>query len=162
MPLLAIDRPPWQQGARDTWSKHGTVKDAIAALPEIPRTVFSALGRSSIPLLCAKPQHRYVIRVVDPIAPPPELSDPVVISARGPFHAEDDIALFREYRISRVLAKNAGGVAAYAKIEAARWLQLPVYMVERPMIAKRQAVSTVEDALAWIAHHHSSRTNRGV
>ncbi len=162
VPLLAIERPPWARNDRDTWSEHATAEDAIAALPEVPTTVFSALGRSAIPLLCARPQHHYVIRIVDPIAPPPELSDAVVISARGPFRAEDDIALFREHRIARVLAKNAGGDAAYAKIEAARQLQLPVHMVERPTIAQRLAVRTSDDALAWIAHHQASRTKRGV
>ena len=160
--LLAIERPPWERMARDHWSAHATAEDAIAALPEAPSTVFSALGQSSIPLLCARPQHRYVIRVVDPVVLPPELSDATVICARGPFVAEDDIALFREYRIAYVLAKNAGGDAAHAKIEAARELQLPVLMVERPAIAKRLAVTTVSDALAWIAHHHSSLTKRGV
>jgi precorrin-6A/cobalt-precorrin-6A reductase len=162
VPLLAIDRPQWERTDRDNWSTYATVEDAIAALPDAASTVFSALGRSSIALLCAKPQHRYVIRTVDPVAPPPELADAVIISARGPFRTEDDIALFREYRIACVLAKNSGGDAAYAKIEAARQLQLPVHMAARPAIAKRPAVATAEDALSWIAHHYSSRTNRGV
>jgi precorrin-6A/cobalt-precorrin-6A reductase len=162
VPLLAIERPPWEQTVADNWSEHATVHDAIAALPDVPSTVFSALGRSSVPLLCAKPQHHYVIRVVDPIAPPPELSDAVIISARGPFRVEDDIALFLEHRIACVLAKNSGGDAAYAKIEAARRLRLPIYLVERPTIAKRHAVTTIDGTLAWIARHHSSRTKRGV
>lgn len=162
VPLLAIERAPWQRTDRDSWSEHATIEDAISALPDAPSIVFSALGRSAIPLLCAKPQHRYVIRVVDPIAPPAQLPEAVVISARGPFRTEDDIALFREYRIAHVLAKNSGGDAAYSKIEAARQLQLPVHMVERPAIAKRDAVRSCDDALDWIAHHHASRTKRGV
>ncbi len=162
VPLLAIERPPWRRTDRDTWIEHATAEDTIAALPDAPSTVFSALGRSAIPLLCAKPQHRYVIRVVDPSAPPAELPEAIIISARGPFRAEDDIALFREYRIARVLAKNAGGDAAYSKIEAARALQLPVHIVKRPDIAKRNTVMTSDEALPWIAHHHASRTKRGV
>lgn len=162
VPLLAVERPPWERTTGDNWSEHATIQAAIAALPDMPSTVFSALGRSSIPLLCARPEHRYVIRVVDPVPLPAELSDAVVISARGPFRAEDDIALFREHRIACVLAKNSGGDAAYAKIDAARRLQLPVYMVKRPAIAKRLAVPTVDEALTWIARHHSSRTNLGV
>lgn len=162
VPLLAVERLPWEQTASDNWSKHATIEDAIAALPDVPSTVFSALGRSSILLLCTKPQHRYVIRVVDPIVLPPELSHATVISARGPFRAEDDIALFREHQIACVLAKNSGGDAAYAKIEVARQLQLPVHMVNRPAIAQRNAVTTIDAALAWIARHHSSRTKRGV
>jgi precorrin-6A/cobalt-precorrin-6A reductase len=162
VPLLAVERPAWVKTAGDNWSEHASAEDAIAALPTASTTVFSALGRSSVPLLCAKPQHRYVIRVVDPIIPPPELADAIVIAARGPFRMEDDIALFREHRIACILAKNSGGDAAYAKVEAARYLGLPIHMVQRPIVPGRQAVATCADAMMWIALHQSSRMKRGV
>jgi precorrin-6A/cobalt-precorrin-6A reductase len=162
VPLLAIERPPWKSIAGDYWREHHDVEAAIAALPDAPLSVFSALGRSSIPKLIAKPQHRYVIRVVDPIELPSELMHATVITARGPFRTDDDIDLLREHRVAAVLAKNSGGDAAYSKIEAARRLHLPVYMVARPAIAERQSVATVSDALSWIAHHQASRTERGV
>lgn len=162
VPLLAIERAPWKRITGDDWSEHRDIEAAIAALPDAPLTIFSALGRSSIPKLIAKPQHRYVIRVVDPVALPSELKHATVIAARGPFSTEDDIALFREYRVACVLAKNSGGNAAYSKIEAARQLRLPVYMVARPPIAERPSVATVSEALSWIVHHQTSRAERGV
>jgi precorrin-6A/cobalt-precorrin-6A reductase len=162
VPLLAIERRPWKSIAGDDWRKHRDVEAAIAALPDAPLSVFSALGRSAIPKLIAKPQHRYVIRVVDPIELPRELTHATVITARGPFRTDDDIALFSEHRVAAVLAKNSGGDAAYSKIEAARRLHLPVYIVARPAIAERQSVATISEALAWIAHHQASRTERGV
>jgi precorrin-6A/cobalt-precorrin-6A reductase len=162
VPLLVIERPAWVKTAGDIWTEHGTAEAAIAALPNAPTIVFSALGRSSVPLLCAKPQHRYVIRVVDPIIPPPALADAIVIAARGPFRMEDDIALFREHRIACILAKNSGGDAAYAKVEAARYLGLPIHMVQRPIVPGRQAVATCADAMLWIARHQASRMKRGV
>jgi precorrin-6A/cobalt-precorrin-6A reductase len=162
VPLLAIERPPWEKINGDCWSEHASIDEAIAALPDTPSDVFSALGRSSILALRAKPQHRYVIRVVDPVELPSELSHAIVIAARGPFRTHDDLALFREHNVACVLAKNSGGDAAYAKIEAARLLGLPVYMVRRPAIAKREVVSNVDEAMSWIARHHSSRAERGV
>jgi precorrin-6A/cobalt-precorrin-6A reductase len=162
IPLLAIERPPWEKTSGDHWSEHDSIEDAVAALPDVPADVFSALGRSSILALGAKPQHRYVIRVVDPVELPFELSHATVIATRGPFRVDDDIALFREHGIAYILAKNSGGDAAYAKIAAARLLGLPVHMVRRPAIAERDTVSTVEEAMIWIMRHHSPPAERGV
>jgi precorrin-6A/cobalt-precorrin-6A reductase len=162
VPLLAVERPSWEKASGDRWSEHDSIEEAIAALPDAPGDVFSALGRSAVSALRAKPQHRYVIRVVDPVEAPSELPHATVIAARGPFRTEDDVALFREHNIRCVLAKNSGGDAAYAKIEAARLLALPVYMVRRPVIAERHVVSTVDEAMSWITRHHSPRAERGV
>jgi precorrin-6A/cobalt-precorrin-6A reductase len=160
--LIAIERPKWSRVNGDDWDEHATIEAAIAALPEAPQKIFSALGRSSLAALSAAPQHHYVIRVVDPITPPPGLPHATIITGRGPFRTEDDAALFRRYDIQSVLAKNAGGNAAYAKIEAARQLGLKVHMIRRPKIGERPTVNSVDEAMAWIAAHHSPRAKRGV
>jgi precorrin-6A/cobalt-precorrin-6A reductase len=160
--LIALDRPAWEKTPGDDWEEFDTVEAAIAALPKAPQKIFSGLGRSSVAALCSAPQHHYVIRVVDEITPPPELPHATIVTARGPFRTEDDIALFQEHAIQCVLAKNAGGNAAYAKIAAARKLGLKVYMIRRPPILARSTVSTVEEVMERIAAHHSLRTERGV
>ena len=162
IPLLAIERPQWTSAVGDEWSEFDSIDAAIAALPAAPQDVFSGLGRQAIPALGAAPQHRYVIRVVDASEPPPSLPQATIVAARGPFRTEDDLELFRKHHISRVLAKNAGGSAAYSKIEAARLLGIKVHMVRRPAIAPRSTVASVEDALAWIKTHHPRRSERGV
>lgn len=162
VPLLAVVRPSWVKMDGDDWDEHPTVDAAIAALPETPIRVFSGLGRSAISALCAKPQHHYVIRVIDPVTPPPELIHASIVAARGPFRTNDDIALFRRHGIACVLAKNSGGDAAYAKVEAARALGLKVHIVSRPAIAERRVVSSVDDVMAWVADHWSSLADRGV
>lgn len=162
VPLIALDRSAWQRTPGDDWEEFDTVEAAIAALPMSPQRLFSALGRSSVAALCAAPQHHYVIRVVDEIALPSELPHATVITARGPFRTEDDVALFQEHAIQYVLAKNAGGSAAYAKIAAARALGLKVHMIRRPAVSVRPTVATVEEVMERIAAHHSPRTERGV
>jgi precorrin-6A/cobalt-precorrin-6A reductase len=102
------------------------------------------------------------VRVVEPITPPTCLPHATIITARGQFQTGDDAALFRQHGIQCVLAKNSGGSAAYAKIEAARQLGLKVHMVRRTMIGARPTVNSVEDAMAWITKHHSPRAKRGV
>ncbi|MGQ0456707.1 MAG: cobalt-precorrin-6A reductase [Hyphomicrobium sp.] len=161
-PLIALDRPAWEAQAGDRWRRFQGVVPAIAALPETPTRVFSALGRQSVALLAAAPRHRYVIRVVDAIAPPPDLPDSIVIAARGPFRTEDDEALFRTHGIEIVLAKNAGGPAAISKIEAARALGLTVFMVDRPAAPERPVVRSVDDAWRALLRHHASSADRGV
>jgi precorrin-6A/cobalt-precorrin-6A reductase len=162
VPLLAIERPPWAPVAGDNWVEHESIAEAVAALPEEPQDVFSGLGRQAIDALRSAPQHRYVIRVVDQIEIPGGLPHARFIAARGPFRTDDDTKLFEEHGIRYVLAKNAGGSAAYSKIEAARDLGIKVHMVRRPTMAARTTVPSVDEALSWIAAHHRSRSDRGV
>jgi precorrin-6A/cobalt-precorrin-6A reductase len=60
-----------------------------------------------------------------------------------------------------VVARNAGGSAASAKIEAARDLALPVVMIRRPFIPARKTVETVAEILCWLGHDQAS-AERGV
>lgn len=162
VPLLAVERPAWSPVDGDHWIEHDGVDAAIAALPSEPQDIFSGLGRQAIDALCRAPQHRYLVRVVDPIELPCELLYSEVIAARGPFRTGEDARLFADYNIRYVLAKNAGGDATYAKIEAARQLGITVHMVRRPPIPARPTVASAEEALAWIATHHHARSDLGV
>jgi precorrin-6A/cobalt-precorrin-6A reductase len=162
IPLLAIERPAWTPVEGDNWIEHDSIDAAIAALPTEPQDVFSGLGRQAIDALCRAPLHRYLIRVVDPLELPCELINSELIAARGPFRTGEDARLFADYDIRYVLAKNAGGSAAYAKIEAARQLGIAVHMVRRPAIPDRTKVSSADEALTWIATHHRSRSDLGV
>jgi precorrin-6A/cobalt-precorrin-6A reductase len=89
------------------------------------------------------------------------LGEAEVIVARGPFDLAGDRAMLMEHRIDIVVARNAGGDAAHAKIEAARALGLPVVMVQRPFIPVREKVEGVADVLRWLGHDLAP-TERGV
>jgi precorrin-6A/cobalt-precorrin-6A reductase len=160
--LIALERAPWAAVEGDDWQHFSSVEDAIAALPHRPVRVFSGLGRLSLDALEAAPQHHYLIRVIDPILRPLALANFCIVTARGPFSTDDDIQLFKEHRIDVVLAKNAGGSAAVAKIAAARALGLPVMMIDRPDIPERPVVSSVEAVMCELAEHHASPAKRGV
>ncbi|MBA4325942.1 MAG: cobalt-precorrin-6A reductase, partial [Rhodobacter sp.] len=49
-----------------------------------------------------------------------------------------------------IVAKNAGGKGAVAKIAAARALGLPVVMIDRPRIPPRRVVHGVAGVMAWL------------
>ena len=79
----------------------------------------------------------------------------------GPFDFAGDRTMLREHRIEIVVARNAGGDSASAKIEAARELGLPVVMVRRPFIPVWERVETIAEALRWL-DHDVAPTERGV
>ena len=148
-PLLALERPAWQPGDGDRWSTAPDIAAAAALLSGPPQRVFLAIGRQQIAAFAGQPQHHYLLRLVDPPEAPLPLPDCAVELARGPFDVERDRALLQRHGISLIVAKNAGGIGAEAKLTAARSLGLPVILVDRPMLPARQAVATVDEALRW-------------
>ncbi len=162
LPLLAIRRPEWQCESDDSWISVANVTAACEALGTAPRRAFLTLGRLELKAFMSAPQHDYLVRSVDRLASPLAFQH---IEARGPFAFEDEIALLREHRIEVLVTKNSGGAATYAKIAAARALQLPVIMIQRPSyatpLAAEQVFENVEALLAWLLHH-SNRYLRGV
>lgn len=149
--LLTLERAPWQAIAGDDWVHVADMAGAVAALPDTPARVFLAIGKQNLETFSAKPQHHYLLRLVDP---PSDVFLPQtrIIIARGPFDFAGDTALLRDHQITHVVAKNAGGVGAAAKINAARALGLRVIMIDRPTLPPRQIAVTVPQVLAWLGH----------
>ncbi len=161
VPLITLARPCWTAQPGDRWHVVSSIDDAVAALGETQRKVFVALGRQELLPFEAAPQHRYLIRSVDPVEPQLALPKAHYMTARGPFALCDEIALLRQHAINVVVSKNSGGQAAYAKIEAARALKIPVIMVDRPASAHRNAVPDIETAFAAVSHQLSLLEERG-
>ena len=161
VPLLALERPPWQRAPGDRWTEVDDLKAAAEALGAAPRRVFLGIGRLQLETFAAHPQHSYLVRLVDPPRAPLPLRDAGVVVARGPFKVADDRAMLTNYRAEIVVAKNAGGDSASAKIEAARDLALPVVMVRRPFIPARETVETPAEAMRWLGHDKTP-AERGV
>jgi precorrin-6A/cobalt-precorrin-6A reductase len=160
--LLALRRPGWTQVAGDCWIEVNEMADAVPALGKAPRRVFLALGRKEITPFEAAPQHRYLVRSVDPVAPPLDVPDAVYITARGPFPEDDERALLQAHGINVIVAKNSGGTATYGKIAAARGLGIPVIMLRRPPLPAVAAVETIDEAIGWLDHVSALATPRGV
>ncbi len=151
-PLLALERAPWTRTAGDRWIEVADIAAAVAALPDAPTRVFLAIGRQHLAPFAAKPQHAYTLRFVDRPDSALPLPEAEVIVSRGPFTLEDDRELMRERGIAWLVARNAGGDGARAKIDAARELGLPVIMIERPELPERLRAERVADVLAWLNH----------
>jgi precorrin-6A/cobalt-precorrin-6A reductase len=150
--LLGLERPAWVPAADDDWRSVPDLAAAAAALPAKPARVFLAIGRQGLGLFATRPEHFYLLRLVDPPSVPIPLPEVEILLQRGPFAVEDDLALLRQHLIEMIVTKNAGGEGAWAKLAAARQLGLPVLMVERPAAPARKIVSTPEEALHWLGH----------
>jgi precorrin-6A/cobalt-precorrin-6A reductase len=152
VPLVALTRPAWTPGRGDDWREVPDIASAVAALDGPPRRVMLAIGRMHLTAFAAQPQHDYLLRLVDPPETPPPLPRHSIVVSRGPFTVEGDNALLREHGIEMLVAKNAGGSGARAKLDAARALGLPVIMITRPPLPKRREVATPDAVLYWLGH----------
>jgi len=178
-PLLALRRPPWVAIEGDRWIEVGDAVEAVQTLGEAPRAVFLALGRQEIAPFTAAPQHRYLVRSVDPVEPRLSVPHAIYITARGPFAEADERALLARHGIDAIVAKNSGGEASYGKIAAARALGVPVVMLRRPSpddgggrrtedgrnwdVGHRDpsaVVATVAEAMSWLNHALASFRRR--
>ncbi|MDP5345939.1 MAG: cobalt-precorrin-6A reductase [Paracoccaceae bacterium] len=157
VPLLAFERPAWRAEPDDSWHDVPDMAGAVAALRGPAERVFLALGRMHLAAFAAQPQHTYLLRLVDAPTAPLPLPNAHAIIARGPFDIQGDIALMKAHRITKLVAKNAGGHGAAAKIAAARALRLPIVMIARPAIAPRPTADSVDQVLAWLGHGASPR-----
>ena len=160
---IALLRTAWAEVPGDDWRHVPDMTAAAEALGGPSRKVFLTIGRKDLAPFQAQPQHRYVIRSVDP--PPAELLPPkaTAITARGPFDESEETALLRNQQIDILVTKNSGGGATVAKLTAARTLGLPVIMVDRPP-APANTVATVEEVRAWLElkHQDTASARRGV
>lgn len=152
VPLVALTRPAWTPGPGDDWLGVPDIASAVAALDGPPRRVMLAIGRMHLTAFAAQPQHDYLLRLVDPPETPPPLPRHSIVVSRGPFTVEGDTALLRAHGIELLVAKNAGGSGARAKIDSTRALGLPIIMIARPPLPQRREVTTPEAVLDWLGH----------
>ena len=152
MPLIQLSRPAWQGQAGDHWTEVDTVEEAVAALGHVPRRVFLSHGKDILPF-AASPQHDYLIRTIDPPAGLEHLPHHRLIQARGPFDLAGETELLRSAAVDIIVSKNSGGLATYAKIAAARHLNIPVILIRRPVPQPCPQAADCAGVLLWLVSH---------
>ncbi|ETX13678.1 cobalt-precorrin-6x reductase [Roseivivax halodurans JCM 10272] len=152
LPLVALTRPEWAEQPGDRWTRVADFAGAVAALDRPAASVMLAIGRMHLGAFAGLPQHRYLLRLVDPPETPPPFPRHEVIVDRGPFDTGSDRALMEEHGLDIVVSKNSGGTGAYAKIAAARELGLPVVMIDRPAQPERKELHDAASVLDWVTH----------
>ena len=162
VPLLAIRREAWKPQPGDRWKSVPDIDAAVQALGREPRRVFLTVGRLELPAFADAPQHRYLVRAIEPIGDRLPVPHADVILARGPFDASDEEDLMRREGVEVLVSKNSGGPATVGKLVAARRLSLPVIMVERPPKPDVETVDHIDQVLPWLVAQGLFVTERGV
>ncbi|MCC0037281.1 MAG: cobalt-precorrin-6A reductase [Hoeflea sp.] len=130
VPLEIRTRKPWLRHSGDNWIEVQTLEAARDAIPPRAR-VLLALGSQHIGLFASRDDVHFVVRMIDPPAKPLDLPDHALVLGRPGDTAAVETMLLIAHSITHIVCRNSGGTAAYAKIEAARELGLPVIMVGR-------------------------------
>jgi precorrin-6A/cobalt-precorrin-6A reductase len=123
-------RAPWRRKPGDDWKEFRSLDDACDALPADAKALM-ALGSQHISAFANRGDVHFVIRMIDPPSAPLPLPDHALILGRPGESADDEAALMRAHAITHVVCRNSGGTGGYAKIEAARMLKLPVFIINR-------------------------------
>ncbi len=130
IPLLRLERPPWQAPDGDAWTVVPAVSAAVAALPAGARALVT-IGRKEIGGFFARSDIGGVARMIEEQEQPAPAGWTVILQ-RPPFGIEQEKALITHHAITHLVTKNSGGTETEAKIVAARELGLPVIMIARP------------------------------
>lgn len=129
IPCWALRRPAWQPQPGDDWREVEGWDALIEALAPFKRPLFT-LGREPLQHLEDIPAHQFwTLRALE-TCPGNERCE--VIGARGPFHLEDERALFERRQIDVLVSKNSGSAATEPKLEVARERGVPVLVLKRP------------------------------
>ncbi|MND48238.1 Precorrin-6A reductase [compost metagenome] len=131
IPCWALRRPAWQAQTGDDWREVEDWAGLIEALKPFRRPLFT-LGREPLQHLDEIPPEQFwTLRALEAC---PGNDRCEVIGARGPFHIEDERALFQRRKIDVLISKNSGSVATEPKLEVARELGTPVLILKRPAL----------------------------
>ncbi|MCW2502164.1 MAG: precorrin-6x reductase [Actinomycetia bacterium] len=146
VPLVVLRRPGWTEQPGDDWLRVPSLAEAARA---VTGRVFLTVGRQGLAPFADRPDCWFLIRSVDPPAPPLPAHHRILLS-RGPFTLPAERDLLREHRIGTLVTKDSGGALTAAKLGAARELGIAVVMVDRPPPPAAPLASTTAGALRWI------------
>jgi precorrin-6A/cobalt-precorrin-6A reductase len=148
IPIMRLERPPWYSGPDDRWLSFADCQSAAAALRD--GRVLLTIGRKELAPFFARPTVTGVARVIEPpaIAVPPGWK---LIRGRPPFPVGDELALMEGEEITVLVAKNSGGEDTRAKLDAARYRRIPVFMIERPRKPNIATATTPEAILPLLS-----------
>ncbi len=145
----ALRRPAWVAEPADDWREVADWAELVEALQPFQRPLFT-LGREPLQHLDEIPAGQFwTLRALDQY---PATERCEVIGARGPFHLEDERALFERRAIDVLISKNSGSSATEPKLQVARERSLPVLILKRPVLpAATREFWTLEETLAALA-----------
>lgn len=150
VPLIALERPPWEPKKEDRWCTVPDVQAAATMVNHKRNRVFLSIGRQELGAFSDCEDAWFLVRAID--EPNERLpANSKLILKRGPFELNDELQMLRSESISLIVSKNSGGTATYPKIQAARALQVPIVMIDRPQKHSIPTITRPDDVLRKLA-----------
>lgn len=149
LPHLQILRPEWQPQTGDQWT---FIADESAAAAHIPQgsVVFLATGRQTLHRFANMTGRRLICRQIDTSEGAFPFEGGEYLIGRPPFSVEEELELFTRRKVDWLVVKNAGGILSQSKLVAARQMQMPVLLINRPPVLDCMRVETSDAALEWV------------
>ncbi len=130
VPVIQLRRPGCREQSGDRWTRVPDLATAAETAAALGDRIFLTIGRQGVGAFAATVGPWFLIRAIDPpVGPLP--SNHEILLARGPFAVDDERRLLTERRIDVLVSKDSGGPTT-AKLSAARDLNIPVVLVDRP------------------------------
>jgi precorrin-6A/cobalt-precorrin-6A reductase len=148
VPLVALERPPWEPKEHDCWCAVPDVQAAASMVNHKCNRVFLSIGRQEFGTFSNCEDAWFLVRAID--EPNEKLPTNSKLLQRGPFHLNDELQMLRCESISLIVSKNSGGTATYSKIQAARALRIPV-VIDRPRKHHLPTLARPDDVLQKLA-----------
>lgn len=130
VPLEIKTREHWKKVDGDQWIDVPDLHSACMAPPKNAR-ILLALGSQYIESFKVRDDVYYLVRMVDRPNTPLPLPNHDIVIGKPYADWQKEAELLKENRISHIICRNSGGIGAYAKIQAARNLGIPVIMIAR-------------------------------
>lgn len=146
LPLIALERPPWEPKEHDSWYPVPDVQAAATMVNKKNNRVFLSIGRQELGAFSNCEDAWFLVRAIDE----PNVKLPVnskLILKRGPFRLNDELQMLHSESINLMVSKNSGGAATYSKIQAARAIRIAIVMIDRPKKHNTPTVARTDDVL---------------
>ncbi|MCW8860845.1 MAG: cobalt-precorrin-6A reductase [Rhodospirillales bacterium] len=148
-PRLMLVRPEWQKQDGDWWHMAENMDEAARFSEKAGNRALLTVGKKRLKAFEGVIGTHFLVRLMEfPEADLP-IYDYEAFIQRPPFTVEDEMKIMRDHEIDLLVAKNSGGKATYAKIEAAREMKIPVIMIKRPRLPEGERVETAAEAAEW-------------
>ncbi len=150
--FVALERDAWKPKRVDQWTKVKDIEDAIQLLDGPRERIFLAIGRHEVKKFETKKHHFYLLRIIENTPVNFDTPSFEIIYDKGPFKYKNDKMLLLKYNITKIITKNSGGLGAKAKLDVARDLNIPIIMIDRPIISPRYILNSPDKVFNWIIH----------
>lgn len=151
VPFVTLTRPEWAVAEHALWRSARDLRAAMTMIPSGAR-VFAATGWTSLPACAGFPGARLLLRQTTRHDRTPPFDFVELVFGDAPFTAASERALFEALKVDLLICRNLGGLPSRPKLEAAKAINLPVILIDRPARpAGAAVVSGVGAVLEWVA-----------